>query len=210
MCTIREAEALGPSFLFPLQAVVLHLCPLTDTVAWEEGPGQSHLLWQSSVECSERLSGEHCRAKEALVFLPLHNAFLCLPGNPTSLHRTPVLFPRQLFPRCPPPTHPPGPQNCLWHFYVPCCLALSPYLLFSVFLLCLCPFCLCQSSDTSCLFRCLCHSVLQNQCSHTRLVTLWPLLWAVDLDQRAATLSRTSSHIGGGAVRLHFLTWPVI
>lgn len=72
------------------------------------------------------------------------------------------------------------------------------------------PFSVSVSLQTLPVFFSAWYSVHQNQCSTTRLVTLWPLLWAVDLDQRAAALSRVSSHIGGGAVRLHFLTWPVI
>lgn len=82
-------------------------------------------------------------------------------------------------------------------------LSLPPFLcLYSMSL----PFSVSVSLQTLPVF----YSVRQNQCSTTRLVTLWPLRWAVDLDQRAAALSRASSHIGGGAVRLHFLTWPVI
>lgn len=155
--------------------------------------------------------GEHCRAVEALVFLPLQKTHSCACQEtppPSAEHLSSFLD--SSFPDVRSSPLPPRLQNCLWYFYVPCCLSFSPYLLFSVFLLCLCHFCLCQSLDTSCLFLCLSHSVLQNQRSSTRLVTLWPLLWAVDLDQRAAALSRASSHTGGGAVRLHFLTWPVV
>ena len=54
----------------------------------------------------------------------------------------------------------------------------------------------------------LCRSPLHSQVSTPNLLTLWPLLWSVDLDQKATALSRAFSHTGGGIVQLLHLASP--
>lgn len=64
----------------------------------------------------------------------------------------------------------------------------------------------CQSSDT--VFSSVSVAPPSETVPHPNLFTLWPLLWAVDLDQKATTLSRAFSHTGGGIVQLLHLASP--